>query len=347
MAINKIDSDPKTYQAAMSSAEKAAWQRAMDSEMHSIEQAGTWLLVPAPPGRAIVGCKWVWKAKRGADGQIIKHKARLVAKGFTQRYGVDYDETYAPVARYGSVRAIIALAAHHGYELHQMDVRSAFLNGELEEDIYMQQPVRQVLVVVAPVHARAARYARRLRRLAALRSRDGAVRQRLRRPLLPRLPHLLHGGAAARLVESAQPRPVVRPRLHAAHRAFRRREGLRTRMGPLGCSVCIGQIQAQDAALWRPAGPAVEGAARLLLLLLLFLRLLQDPQGRHSLLERTGARTDNSQCGMQCRARNAVQSAGGHDQSWPVCASMAVTIKCMCSCSLSSCFCLSPLLTLY
>ena len=148
MAINKIESavkasvpsDPPSYKAAMSSAERALWERAMDSEMDSIDEAGTWVLVPAPPGSSVIGCKWVYRMKRGADGSIIKPKARLVAKGYLQRYGVDYEETYAPVARYPSVRAIVALAAQHDWELHQMDVKSAYLNGELEEDIYMQQP---------------------------------------------------------------------------------------------------------------------------------------------------------------------------------------------------------------
>ena len=147
MAINRIEAvnasipgDPQSYKAAMSSAERAAWHRAMDSEMDSIDKAGTWVLVQAPPGRSVIGCKWVYKTKRGADGSVVKFKARLVAKGFLQRYGVDYEETYAPVARYPSVRAIVALAAHHDWELHQMDVRSAYLHGELEEDIYMQQP---------------------------------------------------------------------------------------------------------------------------------------------------------------------------------------------------------------
>ena len=124
----------------MSSDQRAAWRRATDSEMDSIDKAGTWILVPPPPGRSAIGCKWVFKTKRGADGSIVKHKARLVANGFLQRYGVDYDETYAPVARYPSIRAILALAAHYDWELLQMDVRSAYLNGELEEDIYMEQP---------------------------------------------------------------------------------------------------------------------------------------------------------------------------------------------------------------
>ena len=132
--------DPLTYREAMASAQEAQWRAAMDSEMQSLENAGTYTLVPLPVGRSAIGCKWVFKTKRGSDGVIKKHKARLVAKGFLQRFGVDYDETYAPVARYPSIRALLALTAHHDWELHQMDVKSAYLNGDLDEEIYMSQP---------------------------------------------------------------------------------------------------------------------------------------------------------------------------------------------------------------
>jgi hypothetical protein len=124
----------------MSSPQRSAWHAAMDVEMASLSKAGTYTLKSLPANRQAIGCKWVFKTKRGPDGKITKHKARLVAKGFAQRYGVDYDETYAPVARYPSIRALVALAAHHDWELHQMDVKSAYLNGDLEEDIYMEQP---------------------------------------------------------------------------------------------------------------------------------------------------------------------------------------------------------------
>src|ERR1700722_10457063 len=129
-----------TYRAAVNCPQHALWRAAMDSEMASLDKAGTFTLVPLPRNRTAIGCKWVFKTKRGADGSITKHKARLVAKGFLQRYGVDYDETYAPVARYPSIRAVLALTAHYDWELHQMDVKSAYLNGDLEEDIYMAQP---------------------------------------------------------------------------------------------------------------------------------------------------------------------------------------------------------------
>jgi hypothetical protein len=138
--VNDGAADPLTFREAMASPQQSQWRAAMDNEMQSLAKAGTYTLVPLPAGRTAIGCKWVFKTKRGADGAVTKHKARLVAKGFLQRYGVDYDETYAPVARYPSIRALLALAAHHDWHLHQMDVKSAYLNGDLEEEIYMAQP---------------------------------------------------------------------------------------------------------------------------------------------------------------------------------------------------------------
>ena len=137
---NGAADDPSTYSEAMNSPERPFWIAAMDSEMSSHRKANTFERVRLPKGRKAIGSKWVYKTKRGPNGEIVKYKARLVAKGCSQRYGVDYEETYAPVARFPSIRAILALAAHHDWELHQMDVKSAYLNGDLEEDIYMQQP---------------------------------------------------------------------------------------------------------------------------------------------------------------------------------------------------------------
>ena len=90
--------------------------------------------------RKAVGSKWVFKTKRGADGTVERHKARLVAQGYSQQYGQDYDETFSPVVRFESLRTVIAFAVQHGLELHQMDVTTAFLNGELKEEVYMRQP---------------------------------------------------------------------------------------------------------------------------------------------------------------------------------------------------------------
>jgi transposase InsO family protein len=132
--------EPRTYAEAMTTPEREQWEQAMREELASIVANHTWTLVPLPAGRKAVGCKWVLKIKRKADGSIDRFKARLVAKGFLQKEGLDYTETFAPVARMPSLRALLAIAAAQDLEVHQMDVRTAFLNGELEEDIYMEQP---------------------------------------------------------------------------------------------------------------------------------------------------------------------------------------------------------------
>jgi hypothetical protein len=112
----------------------------MLDEMASIEDNDTWSLVDLPSGHRPIGLKWVFKVKRDERGAIIKHKARLVAKGYVQRYGVDYDEVFAPVARLESARLLLALAEHEGWAVHHMDVKTAFLNGDLNEEVYVDQP---------------------------------------------------------------------------------------------------------------------------------------------------------------------------------------------------------------
>lgn len=117
-----------------------AWTRAMEEEISAIQKNKTWELVDLPKGFEPVGLKWVFKLKKDAQGDIIKRKARLVAKGYVQRPGVDFDEVFAPVTRLETVRLLIAVAAYEGWEIHQMDVKSAFLNGELQEEVYVTQP---------------------------------------------------------------------------------------------------------------------------------------------------------------------------------------------------------------
>jgi len=110
------------------------------TEMNSIQSNKTWELSMLPAGHKAIGLKWVFKVKKDPDGNIIKHKARLVAKGYAQREGVDFEEVFAPVARIETVRLLIALAAQKGWQVHHMDVKSAFLNGDLMEEVYVQQP---------------------------------------------------------------------------------------------------------------------------------------------------------------------------------------------------------------
>jgi hypothetical protein len=110
----------------------------MQEEYDSVMTNNAWTLVPLPAGRKPVFCKWVFKIKQGANGEVERYKARLVARGFTQTYGMDYNKTFAPVAKFTSIHCILALAALEDMEIHQMDVKTAFLNRELEEEIYME-----------------------------------------------------------------------------------------------------------------------------------------------------------------------------------------------------------------
>eukprot|EP00253_Pinus_taeda_P007816 PITA_07816 len=112
----------------------------MEEEYNSLLENQSWDLVPLPLGRKLVRCKWVYRTKSVADGQITKQKARLVAKGFEQVHGIDYDETFAPVAKMDSIHLALAIAAAQGWEVHQMDVKNVFLHGDLFEMIYMEQP---------------------------------------------------------------------------------------------------------------------------------------------------------------------------------------------------------------
>ncbi|WJZ87390.1 hypothetical protein VitviT2T_006774 [Vitis vinifera] len=124
----------------MASRDVAFWKEAINDEMDSIMSNQTWELVDLPPGSKPIGCKWVFRRKYHTDGMIQTFKARLVAKGFKQREGIDYFDTYAPVARTTSIRILFALASIHNLFVHQMDVKTAFLNGDLNEEVYMEQP---------------------------------------------------------------------------------------------------------------------------------------------------------------------------------------------------------------
>lgn len=116
------------------------WKKAMTTELESIEKNDTWTLTELPPGEKVIGLKWIFKLKKDAEGKIIKYKARLVAKGYTQEHVIDFDEVYAPVTRLETVRLLLALAAKNKWQVHHMDVKTAFLNGEVEENVYVAQP---------------------------------------------------------------------------------------------------------------------------------------------------------------------------------------------------------------
>ena len=130
--------EPRPLQEALSSNHTAQWKEAADAEYQSLLHSHTWDLVKLPPGRKSIGCKWVFKVKHSEDGSVEMFKGWLVGKGFAQRYGVDYDETFSPVVRFLTIWSVIALAAEKKTHLHQMDVVSAFLNGDLEEEICME-----------------------------------------------------------------------------------------------------------------------------------------------------------------------------------------------------------------
>jgi hypothetical protein len=132
--------EPTNYEEAMMSPDSDKWLEAMKSEIGSMYENKVWTLVDLPDDRQAIENKWIFKRKTDADGNITVYKARLVAKGFRQVQGVDYDETFSPVAMLKSVRIMLAIAAFYDYEIWQMDVKTAFLNGFLKEELYMMQP---------------------------------------------------------------------------------------------------------------------------------------------------------------------------------------------------------------
>ncbi|PNX92373.1 retrovirus-related Pol polyprotein from transposon TNT 1-94, partial [Trifolium pratense] len=129
--------EPKTYAEAN---KFECWRQAMQVELHALENTGTWVLVDLPPHVKPIGCRWVYKIKHHADGTVERYKARLVAKGYNQIEGLDYFDTFSPVAKLTTVRMVIALASIHNWFLHQLDVNNAFLHGDLQEDVYMTPP---------------------------------------------------------------------------------------------------------------------------------------------------------------------------------------------------------------
>jgi hypothetical protein len=136
-ALDSIAPVPRDWQEAI---KDPKWRIAMFEEMTALDKNNTWILTTLPTGKKTVGCKWVFTVKQTSEGKVERYKARLVAKGYSQTYGVDYDETFAPVAKMKTIRALISIAANNNWKLYQMDVKNAFLHGDLQEEVYMEIP---------------------------------------------------------------------------------------------------------------------------------------------------------------------------------------------------------------
>lgn len=135
--VTLVHKEPESVKEAM---ENPKWFAAMKDEYNALMSNKTWSLVPRLAGQKIVGNKWVFRVKQNLDGSLVKYKARLVAKGFQQIEGVNYFETFSPVVKSATVRVVISLAVMKQWEIRQVDVNNAFLNGELTEEVFMDQP---------------------------------------------------------------------------------------------------------------------------------------------------------------------------------------------------------------
>ena len=131
--------EPTSVEEALSSAEREEWKKASSTKIESINENNVWDLAELPENKRVIGCKWVFKRKLKANGSVERYKARLVTQGFSQHFGVDYDETFCLIVRFESLHTLIAVAVQNGLKIHQMDVTTAFLNGTIEEEVYMNQ----------------------------------------------------------------------------------------------------------------------------------------------------------------------------------------------------------------
>jgi hypothetical protein len=134
------ETEPTSFQDAISGAESKEWIEAIQSQVSSLEENQTWGPCCSPPGRKAIPIKWVFKKKTNAEGKVFRYRARLVCKGFIQRQGIDFVETLAPLAKFQSIRCLIAIVAYYGLKLEQMDVVTTVLNPDVEEEIYTQFP---------------------------------------------------------------------------------------------------------------------------------------------------------------------------------------------------------------
>eukprot|EP00253_Pinus_taeda_P036638 PITA_36638 len=130
-----VEIEPSSFEEAM---QHPVWVDVMVEKYDSIVRNNVWDVVPRPENKLVVSSRWLYKVKQAADGSVEKHKAIFVARGFSQVEGIDYDETFAPVARYSSIRLMLALSTQMGWKIHQMDVKPAFLNGKIEEEVYIE-----------------------------------------------------------------------------------------------------------------------------------------------------------------------------------------------------------------
>ena len=139
--IGLAEKDPANIREAENAPDWEEWKKAMDDEINQLNERKTWKLVDLPPDRSAIGNKWVFVRKRDENGAIISHKARLVAQGCSQKPGVDFNETFVPIMRLETLRTRLAIAAIEDFEILQLDVKGAYLNGDLQEEIYMRQPI--------------------------------------------------------------------------------------------------------------------------------------------------------------------------------------------------------------
>eukprot|EP00253_Pinus_taeda_P006869 PITA_06869 len=132
-----VETEPSSFQEAV---QQPIWVDAMVEEYDSIVWNNVWDVVPRPENKSVVSSCWLYKVKKVADGSVEEHKARFVSRGFSQVEGIDYDDTFASVARYSSIRSMLALSTQIGWNIHQMDVNTTFINGKIEEEMYIEQP---------------------------------------------------------------------------------------------------------------------------------------------------------------------------------------------------------------